>query len=112
MIRIQNIGNEILQRHVIIFQENEIILTLRFLPMVSIWVFNVEYKGRQSNGHKLSCLTPHMFSTNFPFDFIVTDDSGAGLDPIDRNDFINERCSLFMLEPDDIESIRGQPVEI
>lgn len=112
MIEIQNIGSEVLQRHVILFEESEIVLRLRFLPMVSIWVFNVEYNGKSSNGHKLSCKTPHMLSTNFPFDFIVLDNSGNGLDPIDRHDFVNERCSLFMLEPDDIENVRGQPVEV
>lgn len=112
MIEIENIGNGALQRHVILFQQSEIILTLRFLPMVSIWVFNVEYKGKSANGLKLSCKTPHMLSRNFPFDFIVLDNSGAGLDPVDRNDFVNKRCSLFMLEPDDIETLRGQPVEV
>lgn len=112
MIQVQNIGNEVLQRHVILFEESEIVLTLRFLPMVSIWVFNVEYKGKSSNGHKLACKTPHMLSTNFPFDFLVTDNNGTGLDPIDRNDFVNERCTLYMLEPLDIERMRGQPVEV
>jgi len=112
MIEIENISNEALQRHVILFEESEITLTLRYLSVVSIWVYNVEYKGKQSNGHKLACLTPHMYSTNFPFDFIVRDNNGTGLDPVDINDFFNERCTLFMLEPDDIEALRGQPVEI
>ena len=112
MIEIENIGNEAVQRHVILFEETEIILTLRFLPMVSIWIFNIEYKGRTANGFKLSTQTPHMLSQNFPFDFIVTDNNGTGLDPIDKNDFLNGRCSLYMLEPDDIEKLRGQPVEI
>lgn len=112
MIRIENIGNETLQRHVILFQETEVILILRYLPMVSIWVMNVEYKGRKANGLKLSTKTPHMLSQNFPFDFLVSDNNATGLDPIDRNDFANNRCTLFMLEPDDIEQLRGQPVEI
>jgi len=112
VIEIQNIGNEVLQRHVILFQESEIILTLRYLPMVSIWVFNAEYKGRKFNGGKLSVKTPHMLSSNLPFDFLVTDNNGTGFDPIDRNDFVNGRCSLYMLEPDDIERLRGQPIEV
>jgi len=111
-IAIENIGNETLQRHVILFQETEIILTLRFLPMVSFWFYNVEYKGRQANGYKLSTGTPHMLSRNFPFDFIVTDNNNTGIDPINRNDFLNGRCTLYMLEPNEIEALRGQPVEI
>ena len=112
MIEIENIGNETLQRHIILFEESEIELILRYLPITSIWVFNVTYKGKSSNGHKLSNKTPHMLSTNFPFDFIVLDNNGTGIDPVDRNDFVNGRCSLYMLEPDDIERLRGQPVEI
>lgn len=112
MIQIENIGSEAIQRHTILFEESEIILTLRFLPMVSIWVYNVQYRGREANGFKLTAGVLHMVSQGFPFDFLVVDNSGLGVDPIDRNDFLNERCSLFMLEAADMERVRGQPVAI
>lgn len=112
MIKIENIGNESIQRHVILFNESEIILTLRYLSMVQIWVFDVEYKGKKRNGFKLSIDTFHMLSSNYPFDFIVTDNSNNGLDPMFISDFITDRCSLFMLEANDIENLRGQAIEI
>lgn len=112
MIKIENITGEAIQRHVILFQENEVILTLRFLSMVSIWIIDVEYKGKKAKGFKLSVDTFHMLSSNFPFDFVVNDNSKLMLDPIDVSDFVNGRCSLFMLEPLEIEAIRGVKIEV
>lgn len=112
MLKINNITNESFQRHILLFQESEVIITLRFLSMVSIWVLDVEYKGKKRNGFKLSVDTLHMLSSNYPFDFIVNDNSNFKLDPININDFANGRCSLFLLEPPEIEFIRGVLVEI
>lgn len=112
MIKIENITNEPHQRHTVVFQESEITLVLRFLPVVQIWVMFIEYKGKTVNGAKLSVGTLHIRSRNLPFDFYVTDNSGSGLDPVRLDDFSANRCSLYMMEAEDMEQIRGGAVQI
>lgn len=111
-VQIENITDEPHQRHVILFEESEIELTLRFLPVVQIWVFSVGYKGAQASGYKLSNDVLHMRSRNFPFDFTVRDLSGAGLDPFRIDDFSTNRCALYMLDADDMETVRDAPVPL
>jgi hypothetical protein len=72
----------------------------------------VEYKSWRIDNVKLSCGSLHMRQENKPFDFIVTDNSPAGLDPFQLNDFIDGRCSLYMLEADDMTDIRGVAVPL
>jgi hypothetical protein len=109
---LENISSESFQRHVIIFQESEITLKLRFLPGVEQWFFDAEYKGFSIKGKKLAVGVLHMQSSNQPFDFVVTDNSGSNLDPYRADDFSLERLSLFLLEPDDMEDVRGVSVQI
>ena len=109
---LENIGEEPIQRHTILFQDYEIILTLRFHPTCEMWCIDVEYLGSNIYGVKLSCGVLHMLSKNYPFDFVCTDNSGNGIDPFKRNDFSTNRCSLYMLESDDMQSIRGVPVSL
>lgn len=111
-IQIQDITDEPHQRHVILFEESEIILILRFHPTVEIWTIDVEYKERQAYGYKLSTGVLHLLPLNLPFDFVVSDQSGSGLDPIRVDDFSTDRCALYMLEAADLEDIRGGPVPI
>lgn len=101
------------QRHIILFNEFEIILTIRFLPLSQMWIFSCEYKEFKINGQKFSCGTTHLKELNQPFDFIVTDNQNAGLDPMLVDDFSNGRCSIFLLEPDDMTALRnGVEVEL
>jgi len=109
MIQIENITNEAHQRHIIMFHESEVILTLRFYPTVRMWCFDVEYKGKIVNGIKLSAGVLHIRSRNLPFDFYVSSDV---IDPFNLNDFKTGRCKLFMLETSDMEVIRAAPVPI
>lgn len=111
-VEIQNITAEPHQRHTIIFEESEVILTLRFLPRVQIWLYDVEFNGRAAYGFKLSLGTFHMVSQNFPFDFVVSDESGAGIDPFKADDFSTGRCRLIMAGADDMAEVRGGPVPI
>lgn len=106
MIKIDNITDETMQRHIVIFQRSEVILTIRFYPRTEMWCFDVEYNDRAVRGLKLSVGTLHMLSQNQPFDFVVTDNSGNGIDPFKIDDFSNERCSLYMLESDDMIDVR------
>ncbi len=107
MKRIQNISSEPIQRHSIIIDEYEAILRLRFFPKTQHWTFDIEYEGNDVFGVKLSIGVLHMVSANFPFDFVVTDNSGVGLDPFQRDDFVNGRCTLYMLEADEMVAVRG-----
>jgi hypothetical protein len=112
MTKILNIGSEAFQRHTLIFQETEIILKLRFLPVVEQWFFDAEYKDFQVFGIKLALGVLHMRSRNQPFDFVLQDNSGSGLDSFKVDDFVEGRCSLFLLDPEDMKDIRGTAVQI
>lgn len=106
MRRIQNITDEPIQRHTILFDESEITLTLRFYPKTQHWTFDAEYAGNAVYGVKLSVGVLHMVSQNQPFDFLVVDRSGLGFDPFQRDDFSNDRCRLYMLETEDMVTVR------
>jgi len=109
---IQNIGSEAIQKHTILFGDSEIILTLRFYPKQTIWCLDAQYGNKSILGVKLSVGTLHMLSKNFPFDFIVIDLLGNGIDPFKRNDFSDNRCELYLLEASDMSSIRGVEVPL
>lgn len=109
MIVVQNITAERNQRHTIIFEESEVTLTLRFLPTVQSWFFDVEYNGKAVYGVRLACGVLHIESSNFPFDFFVPP---AAIDAFRATDFSEGRLSLVMLQADDMEAIRGAPVPL
>ena len=110
--QILNVSDETHQRHVILFEESEITMVLRYLPTVEMWVLDATYRGTALSGYRLVLNTLHMRSRNMPFDFIVLDNSGTGLDPYRRDDFSTGRCALYLLTADDMESVRGQPVAL
>ena len=113
MRRIQNITNEPIQRHTVIFEESEIILKLRFFPRNQFWTMDVEYGDYQVFGVKLSVGVLHITSGNMPFDFTVTDMSGNGIDPFQRNDFSSGRNRLYMFDRDEMLQIRrGEAVPV
>lgn len=112
MRRIQNITDEAHQRHILVFEESEITLVLRFYPTVGMWCFDITYKDHTVSGRKLSAGVLHMASANLPFDFVVTDTTNQGLDPTLLTDFATGRCELYLLESADMESYRGRTVEI
>lgn len=109
---INNITDETVQRHTIQFEQDELVLTLRFLPFSEEWTFNVEFKGKTTNGVRLATGTLHIRSENYPFDFVVSDESGNGLDPFRNSDFAEGRCILYLLDAEDMEEIRGTTVPI
>lgn len=112
MIQILNIGNETNQRHTILFEEDTITLTLKYLQVVGIWTFNVEWKNTQIENIKLAVGVQHINNYNLPFDFICEDTTGNGLDPTLRDDFQTGRTVLYMLEARDLVALRGYEVEI
>jgi len=106
MKRIQNITDEPIQRHSIIIGEYEAVLYLRYFPKTQHWTIGIEYEGGAVYGVKLSLSVLHMVSANFPFDFIVADNSDTGIDPFQRDDFVNGRCTLYMLTADEMIEVR------
>ena len=108
---IQNIGSESIQKHTILFGDYEIILLLRFYSRNKMWLMDVNYRTTAFYGVKLSVGVLHMLSKNLPFDFIVSDLSGNGIDPFKSTDFSNGRCQLYLLEADDMQDIRNVEVQ-
>jgi len=110
--RIDDITEENIQRHVIQFEQDEIVLTIRFYPFSEFWAFDVEFRGKVTYGVKITCGSLHIRSRNYPFDFVCQDESGEGLDPFRIADFAERRCTLYILDADDMEAIRGTAVQI
>lgn len=100
------------QRHVVLFDEFEVTITLRFLDTVQRWSMDVEYLDFAVYGLFLSVGVLHMESKNQPFDFVVEDTSGQGFDPFQLTDFADGRCNLYLVEPDEMRQIRGVDVPI
>lgn len=111
-IKLINITDDAHQQHIVITDDQEITLTLRFLPVVQAWFFDVSYGGRSASGFRLALNVLHMQSQNFPFDFIVEDTSGRDIDPFRLDDFATGRCNLYMLQSEDMAEIRGQDVPV
>jgi len=107
---VQNITSEAFQKHTILFGDSQIFLKLRFFPRQMVWLMDVTYGTTSSYGVKLSVGVYHIFSRNLPFDFVVRDLSGNGIDPFKRTDFSEGRCELYLLETSDMETIRGVEV--
>ena len=111
MKRLQNLTDEPIQRHTILFEKDEITFVLRFYPRTQVWLFDVKFGDSQVYGLKLSVGVLHMLSQNQPFDFICVDKSGNGIDPFTRQDFSGGRCEIYMIEAADMEQIRGVEVQ-
>lgn len=107
-----NITNEPHQEMTIPFEDNEIILSIRFYSVIGQWCIDVEYNGEEkTKGNKLSLGVLHLLGLNLPFDFVVFDSFGTGIDPFKLDDFSDGRCSLFMVEREELAEYRGYTVE-
>ena len=112
MRQITNITDEPIQRHILNILDDDITIVLRFLPVSQIWVFaSITYKTTVINGVKLSVGVQHINGANLPFDFYCTDASQYKIDPFAADDFSTARNKLYVLEPTDLEQIRGYAVE-
>ncbi len=112
MRQIDDLTEETIQRHVIAFEQDEIVFTIRFHPFTAIWTFDLTFKENSVNGVKLAVGVLHIRSENFPFDFVVSDESGKDLDPFRASDFSEGRNILYIMDAADMESIRGTAVKI
>lgn len=112
MIELQNLTADGDQRHTILFEESEVIFRLRFLSTMQQWFFTASYKEFIIHNVKLATGVLHMLSRNQPFDFLVTDESGSGLDPFQLHDWTDNRCRIFMFETADMVLIRRAQVPV
>lgn len=107
MIQVENITADPHQRHTLLTDAGQVVIVLRFLPVVQIWVMDVEHEGRAQRGVKLSASVLHIRSFNFPFDFTVVLTDDTGIDPFRRDDFETGRCELYFVTPAEMVDLRG-----
>lgn len=112
MRQIENIGTDARPRFTILLDDGSATLVLYYLAPVQMWFMDVSYKGKTRYGTALAVGTLHMESANFPFDFVVEDTSGEGIDPFQLYDFASGRCKLYMLSRSQMFMIRGVEVPI
>lgn len=108
---IENITDEAIQTHTILIDIDEVILQIRYYHTIQSWFINVNYKNFSINGLRLVLGTLFFRSSNQPFDFFLTENSKTQIDPFKIDDFSSGRCSLFLLEREDMKIIRGTDVK-
>ena len=108
---IDNISAEPVQRHTFVYNDVSAEFVIRYSQQVEQWTFDCTIGSKSIFGAKLSVGTLHMVSRNMPIDFIVTDNTGSGIDPFKLNDFVSKRCSLYLVDDEGMAEIRGQEVE-
>ena len=112
MRQLTNINNEPIQSFILLVGDEEAMIQLRFYPTIQAWYFNLEFRGIPINGIKLSLGVLHINSYNFPFDFIIEDTSGSGIDPFKVDDFQVGRINLYMLTAEEMAAYRGYSVKV
>jgi len=110
---VTNIGVEPIQTQTFFFagSDDPVRITLRYYGLIEAWYMDIRWRDRVSSGIKLSLGVLHILSTNLPFDFFVVDNGNTGIDPFRLDDFIEGRCSLGFMEPDEMIEIRGVKVD-
>lgn len=111
-IKVLNITNDARQRHTISTPARDVILVLYYFATVQSWFMDVEYGERSVKGVRLVVGASLLPSAGLPLDFRVQDTQNIGLDPYSVDDFVTDRCRLFMLSAEDMERLRGQPVPL
>lgn len=107
---ITNITDEPIQRHILIFERGEAVVTLRHLPTVEMWKMRVEYNDGYIDGVKLSLGTLHFRHKNWPFDIALICTDGSGIDPYRADDFVSGRIEMYLVTPEEMIDIRGGDV--
>ena len=106
MFRLDGITDEAYQQHIIPWQNENMVFNLRYVSTVQSWFVDIEYKNEKC-GAELATLGALMFeSSSFPFRVQVVDKLGSGLDPFEKNDFI-DRIEIRFMDLDDAEKVRG-----
>ncbi|HCC76682.1 MAG TPA: hypothetical protein DEQ42_13500 [Shigella sp.] len=104
---ITNITDESIQRHTLIFDRGEAVVTLSHLPTVEMWKMRVEYNDDYIDGVKLSLGTLHFRHKNWPFDIALLCTDNSGIDPYRSDDFASGRIEMYLVTPEEMTEIRG-----
>lgn len=107
---IANISDEPYQRHVLLFERGEAVMTIRHLPPVEMWKMRMEYNGDFIDGVKLSLGTLHFRHKNWPFDIAILTTDNSGIDPYRVDDFSTGRCEMYLVTPEEMIEVRGGDV--
>lgn len=108
--QIINITDEASQRHVLLVDDEEIVLTLNFYQVSEFWSFDVSWRNVRKNGFMLSLGCLHIQSLNWPFDFFVSNTDSSGLAPFRLGDFSEGRCELYFVTAEEMQERRGLEV--
>ena len=107
MLKIE-IDKTAFQSFLIPFEGENIDITLNFRS--GYWFMDLKYKDKEVYGLKLSSAVLMLQGMNLPFDIII-DDKGNGLDPFSVDCFELSIFDFYVLEREDMKTIRGFEVE-
>lgn len=106
MKKIDNISNEANQLHHVTLDNGKVIdITLRYLPTIQRWVFDIASE-KLTIRNKILCVLPnvlHQFKNTAGFGLACT--SNDEIDPVLINDFLDDRCQLYVLEESELPDI-------
>lgn len=112
MKSISNITDDASQIIRVPVEDFDIELRVFFVGILQEWFINVSYGGESKvNGVRLVTGTLLLKNNNLPFDFVVVDDAGIGLDPYKLDSFLSGDYKLILFNSDEMEEIRGYPVD-
>lgn len=104
------ISTEPKQKIIIPYEDTNIILIIKYRPTIQSWTMDINFRDEDLvNGKRLVCGIQMLKQFNKPFDFALVDNSKTGLDPFKEDDFTS-RISIYLLERDDLITLRGYDV--
>ena len=95
----------------ILFEDAVILIEFRFNPTIANWTMNINFRDTSLvNGKSVTIGLPLLKEFNKPFDLVCVDNKNTGIDPFQLTDFNSNRVSLYLLEREDVEELRGYDV--
>jgi len=108
--QITNITDDPRQRHILLVNDEEIIVTLEFYQVTQMWSLSVAWRGEEFYGFMLSLGVLHIQALNWPFDFFVSTTDESGIAPFRLVDFAEGRCELYFVTAEEMRERRGVSV--
>lgn len=106
-MRLLTVGAEPKQKIRVPLGDDVVIIDLIFRPMVQSWFIDVTFRDVViCQGRRLVLGVLMLEDLQKPFDLIIYDSSKLDLDPFSLTDFTG-RCKLYVLEREDLISLRG-----
>lgn len=110
MYRVNGITADPHQSHTLLMDDRQIVLTLRFLPVVQSWFMSLAYEDWRIDNIRLALNVSLISQSNQPFDFVVTDTDGLGVDPMTERCFETGRIELYFATAEELQEIRKYEV--